>query len=209
MMKHRHICNMWTHPLAWLRANGMERRRGGHRGGGDGEMTRGRKFGAEDLQLLLLALISERPAHGYELIKELAARSNGYYSPSPGMVYPALTYLEELSQVTVEAHGNRKSYSLAPEGMSRLDSQREHVDLMLAKLRHVGRKMELARRAYAGEEIGEQGAAGWTKEMIEARRALKHALLLRDDADEAEQQRIAAILRRATAEIIGEAMPGC
>lgn len=205
-MKRRHLDQGWPHPLAWLAANGFGRRHGGRGAhGGDGEMTRGRKFGAEDLQLLLLALINERPSHGYELIKELASRSNGYYSPSPGMVYPALTYLEELGQVTVEAAGNRKCYSIAAPGQSRLAEQTEHVQLMLAKLRHVGRKMELARRAYAGEEIGEDGAAGWTREMIEARRALKHALLLRDNADADEQRRIAAILQRATAEILGDA----
>ncbi|MBM2884032.1 PadR family transcriptional regulator, partial [Chromobacterium phragmitis] len=112
---------------------------------------------------------------------------------------------EELGQVTVAASGNRKCYSIAQPGQNRLAEQKEHVELMLAKLRHIGRKMELARRAYAGEEIGEDGAAGWTKEMIEARRALKHALLLRDHADAEEQRRIAAILQRATAEIIGQA----
>ncbi|WP_199154308.1 PadR family transcriptional regulator [Chromobacterium sp. ASV23] len=197
-MRAKHLFHLCAH--AFGRGHGGR----GHRGG-DGEMTRSRKFGADDLQLLLLALINEQPAHGYELIKELASRSNGYYSPSPGMVYPALTYLEELGQVTVAASGNRKCYSIAQPGQNRLAEQKEHVELMLAKLRHIGRKMELARRAYAGEEIGEDGAAGWTKEMIEARRALKHALLLRDHADAEEQRRIAAILQRATAEIIGQA----
>ncbi|MGC0152665.1 PadR family transcriptional regulator [Chromobacterium vaccinii] len=181
-------------------------RRHGHHGG-DGELSRGRKFSAEDLQLLLLALIAEQASHGYELIKELAARSNGYYSPSPGMVYPALTYLEEIGQVTVEPAGNRKRYSIADAGRNELGLQRERADLMLAKLSHIGRKMELARRAYAGEEIGDEGAAGWTREMIEARRALKRTLLLRDNADAAEQNRIAAILQRATAEILGETPP--
>ena len=66
--------------------------------GGDG-MPGGRKLGSADLQLLLLALLAERPAHGYELIRTLEQRSGGFYAPSPGMVYPALTFLDEIGHV--------------------------------------------------------------------------------------------------------------
>jgi DNA-binding PadR family transcriptional regulator len=176
---------------------------------------RGRKFTSDDLQLLLLALIGERPSHGYELIKALEARSNGFYSPSPGMVYPALTYLEELGYVTVQMEGNRKRYELADPGRSYLAANRERADLMLAKLSHIARKMDMVRRAFSGdaesagaeaggdESVGFRGTA-WLPEFIEARRALKHALLLRDNASPDEQRRIAAILARATAEIEGK-----
>jgi len=75
-------------------------------------MPCGRQFSADDLQLLLLALLAEQPSHGYELIKALDARSMGFYSASPGMVYPALTYLVEVGFVTVQAEGNRKRYAL-------------------------------------------------------------------------------------------------
>lgn len=57
-------------------------------------LNRGRELGSADLQLLLLALLAERPSHGYEPIKALDQRSSGDYEPSPGMVYPALTYSE-------------------------------------------------------------------------------------------------------------------
>ena len=193
-------CNPYRHPIRRM----LRAMRGSHRrGGDDGALARGRKFGSDDLQLLLLALINERSCHGYELIKELSARSNGYYSPSPGVAYPALTRMEEAGQVTASSHGKRKCYAIADAGRERLALHREHVELTLAKLTHIGRKMELARRAYAGEEIGEDGAAGWTRELIEARHALKHALLLRDQAEPDEQRRIAAILQRAVAEIAG------
>jgi DNA-binding PadR family transcriptional regulator len=123
------------------------------------------------------------------------------------MVYPALTYLEELSYVTVQLEGNRKRYSLADAGREYLAGNRERADLMLAKLSHIARKMDSVRRAFAGE--GQQGEAaddaseygGWLPEFVQARRALKHALLLRDNASPDEQRRIAAILARATAEI--------
>ena len=182
---------------------------GGFGGRGDDGMPRGRKFTSDDLQLLLLAFLAEAPRHGYELIKALEVRSNGFYSPSPGMVYPALTYLEELGYATVEVEGNRKRYALAESGRNYLATNRERVDLMLAKLSHFARKMDSVRRAFAGESADESADANgdsnaWLPEFIQARRALKHALLMRTDAPAAEQRRIAAILARATAEIEGK-----
>jgi len=176
-------------------------------GGGEDGMPRGRKFTSDDLQLLLLALLAEQPRHGYELIKALEVRSNGFYTPSPGMVYPALTYLEELSYATVELEGNRKRYALAEPGREYLAANRERVDIMFAKLSHFARKMDSVRRAFAGETSDENGDGDntWLPEYIQARRALKHALLMRTEATIAEQRRIAAILVRATAEIEGTA----
>jgi DNA-binding PadR family transcriptional regulator len=174
--------------------------RGGFDGDGDG-LTRGRKFTGDDLQLLLLALIEEAPRHGYELIKALEARSNGFYAPSPGMVYPALTYLEELGHVTVQVEGNRKRYELAASGREHLAANRERVEMMLAKLAHIAHRMDSVRRAYAGEEAGDAEPGGFLPELIEAKRALKRALIRRAGAPAAEQQRVAAILLRAAAEI--------
>lgn len=204
------------HPLHALR-HAMGRHRGSEgpgdfsegfgRGGGFGNFGdgdgfgRGRKFSSEDLQLMLLVLLAERPSHGYELIKALDARSNGFYSPSPGMVYPALTYLEELGYVSVTLEGNRKRYELSDEGRQYLDANRERADLILAKLTHFGRKMEVMRRALAGEDPSD--GTGWVRELIDARRALKRALLRRTDVAPDEQRRIAAILERATQEIEG------
>lgn len=173
---------------------------GGFGGDGDG-FPRGRKFSSDDLQLLLLSMIDTQPSHGYELIKALETRSNGFYSPSPGMVYPALTYLEELGYVTVQLEGNRKRYELADAGREYLGANRDRVELMLAKLSHIARKMDSVRRAFAGEEPADISEGGWLPELNEARRALKHALLRRDNAPAAEQRRIAAILMRAAQEI--------
>ena len=174
-------------------------------GGGDGDgFPRGRKFSSDDLQLLLLALLDAQPSHGYELIKALETRSNGFYSPSPGMVYPALTYLEEIGFVTVQLEGNRKRYELADAGRQHLADNRERAEMMLAKLNHIARKMDSVRRAFAGEEPLDPSEGGWLPELVEARRALKHALFRRDNVPADEQRRIAAILARATAEIEGE-----
>jgi DNA-binding PadR family transcriptional regulator len=199
---------LW-HAMGRHRSHGVgpggwgERFGGGFGGGfGDGDgFGRSRKFTSDDLQLMLLALLAERPGHGYELIKALDARSNGFYSPSPGMVYPALTYLEELGYVSVTLEGNRKRYELSPDGRAYLDTHRERADLILARLTHFGRKMDLMRRAFAGQDLADETEGGWVRELIEARGALKRALLRRTDASPEEQRRIAAILARATQEI--------
>ena len=76
------------------------------------ESFRGRKMGSVDLRLVLLTLLAERPSHGYELIKSLEERSGGFYSPSPGMVYPALTWLEEVGYAGVTTEGAKKRYAI-------------------------------------------------------------------------------------------------
>src|ERR1044072_3839042 len=75
----------------------------GERGMGGRGFRTGRKLASGDLQLIILALLAEKPHHGYEIIKALEDRSHGFYAPSPGMVYPALTYLEEIGHATIEA----------------------------------------------------------------------------------------------------------
>ncbi|WP_029049557.1 PadR family transcriptional regulator [Cupriavidus sp. amp6] len=171
-------------------------------GGFDNEgWRRGRKFSADDLQLLLLSLLDEKPSHGYELIKALETRTNGFYKPSPGVVYPALTYLEEVGYATVDIEGNKKRYQLSETGKAHLAANRERVDVMVAKLRHVARKMEWMRRAMSGEPQPEPEQGGWVPELMQARAAIKRAMVMRSEAGADEQRRIAAILMRAAAEI--------
>lgn len=163
-------------------------------------LSRRRKFSAHDLQLMFLALLAEKPRHGYELIKEIELRSRAYYTPSPGVVYPALTYLEEAGLVEAEASGNRKCYRVSAAGSAHLGAEQEEVRLVLARLSFIGKKMEAVRRAM-GAESAEAGESGWLPEYIAARRGLKRLLMLKVDADEAEQRRIAAILLRAMHDI--------
>src|SRR5215471_9798330 len=93
----------------------------------------GRRLAAGDLQLVLLALLAERPSHGYELIKALEERSGGFYSPSPGMIYPALTYLEEIGYATVAAEGAKKLYTITQTGRDYLEANREAADAILSQ----------------------------------------------------------------------------
>lgn len=183
---------------------------GGHHGRGrpggfgfsdDGRLPRGRKLSSDDLQLLLLALIGEQPSHGYELIRALETRSGGFYVPSPGMMYPALAAMEDLGWVTIQLEGTRKRYALSDDGRAHLDANREHVDMLLARLEEAARKMELMRSALAEGDEGPGGRGPWSSELADARHALKRALATRAGASADEQARIAAILARAAAEI--------
>jgi DNA-binding PadR family transcriptional regulator len=165
----------------------------------------GRKLAAADLQLLILKLLEEKPSHGYEIIKALDERSKGFYVPSPGMVYPALTYLEEIGHATVEAVGARKQYHITPAGKAQLDENRARADALLAQFGRVGERMDRVRRALDDEDSGGESAAGderrGSRELHRASRDLKVALADKWNSPREEQQRIAKILARAAAEI--------
>jgi DNA-binding PadR family transcriptional regulator len=168
----------------------------------------GRKLASVDLQLLILGLLAEKPRHGYEIIKTLDERSKGFYIPSPGMVYPALTYLEEIGHATVEVDGARKLYHITDAGKEHLDSNRSMVDALFAQFGRVGERMDRVRRALRAEETGDESAAEHerpgSKELLRARRDLKVALADKWDSPREEQQRIVEILKRAAAEILGK-----
>jgi len=168
----------------------------------------GRKLASVDLQLLILGLLAEKPRHGYEIIKALDERSKGFYVPSPGMVYPALTYLEEIGHATVEADGARKLYQITAAGKEHLESNRGSVDALFAQFGRVGERMDRVRRAMRAEESGQESGAEnerrGSKELLRARHDLKAALAGKWDSSREEQQRIAAILQRAAAEILGQ-----
>ena len=94
-----------------------------------------RVFDHGDLRLVIMALIAEKPSHGYEIIKALEERVGDGYSPSPGVVYPTLTLLEEVGHATVaEEHGGRKLYTLTDEGKAYLEANRGTVDAIFARL---------------------------------------------------------------------------
>jgi DNA-binding PadR family transcriptional regulator len=184
---------------------------GGFGHGGGMHFRTGRKLAAADLQLVILALLAETPSHGYELIKAVEERSGGFYLPSPGVIYPALTYLEEIGYVTVEAEGAKKRYHITDSGRQHLEQNRATVDAMLSELERIGRKMEHVRRVFAGEEPAtdegdeEEGSrTGGSREFHAARRALRMALHLKRHCSRDEASRIAAILRRAADEIRGK-----
>lgn len=172
-------------------------------GMGGGGFRAGRKLGAADLQLVILALLQEKPRHGYEIIKALEERSAGFYVPSPGMVYPALTYLEEVGHAVVESEGTKKLYRITDAGAARLKEDAVMAEAILSQLDRIGKKMERVREVFAGEAADEEMA----QSVRTARHELRRVLRERRHASPEEQQRIANILMRAVAEISGNEAP--
>ncbi|MDH6258754.1 PadR family transcriptional regulator [Bradyrhizobium sp. BR13661] len=177
--------------------------RGGHGffGRGGDEFPGARRLSSQDLQLVILALLADKPAHGYELIKIIEERSEGFYTPSPGVIYPALTYLEEVGHASVAQDGGRKLYSITAQGEAFLAEQRGTADAILQALSRIGRRMDEVREAFAGVSDLDADASD---ELHRARHNLKRALRSKHGSDSAEARRVAGILERAAAEILGK-----
>ena len=132
--------------------------RGGHGGRhghdhGDSDWFRvGRMLAHGDLKLLALALIEEQPRHGYELIKLIEEKASGFYSPSPGVVYPTLTFLEEAGYATAETEGAKKTYAITAAGRDYLKENRGIADMILERLAAIGEKLARKRRRWEGQE---------------------------------------------------------
>jgi len=115
-----------------------DRHFGGHgrHGGGGGVGRRGRRFFDHgDLRLVVLKLIADKPRYGYDLIKAIEESLAGQYSPSPGVVYPTLTLLEELGYIAVSAsEGPKKLFAITPAGTEFLVTNQGAVDALFARM---------------------------------------------------------------------------
>ena len=110
--------------------------RHGHRYGGD---FGGRLFDNGELRFVILQLIAEKPSYGYEIIKAIGERLSGVYAPSPGVVYPTLTMLEEEGFATVAAtDGAKKLYTITEAGREELKANKSLVDAIFARIAQVG-----------------------------------------------------------------------
>jgi DNA-binding PadR family transcriptional regulator len=130
-MFHRHFENYIRHGRHGGFGHGPFGGRG--RSGGLGARE-GRMFDGGELRLVILALVAEKPRHGYDIIKELGERVGGDYSPSPGVVYPTLTMLEEMgyARPTQDEQG-RKLYMATPEGEKALADNKAQVEAIFAR----------------------------------------------------------------------------
>ncbi|MHC2296726.1 PadR family transcriptional regulator [Rhizobium mongolense] len=177
-------------------------------------MGMGRKFSAGDLQLVLLALLDERPRHGYELIKTLEERSGGFYVPSPGVIYPALTYLEETELAEVQIEGTKKLYKITGRGRQKVEENRAMIQHTLNKLERIGEKMAFVNRMFDPDHHGRHRDAEDEEDLIRdngdiraARTLLRAALRMRYPWSKVEAARIAGVLERAATEILQGGKP--
>ncbi|MFB9952223.1 PadR family transcriptional regulator [Rhizobium puerariae] len=128
---------------------------GGRGFGDEGDGRIGRFLMQGDLRLVVLALIEKEPRHGYEIIKHIEDLTYGFYAPSPGVIYPTLTYLEEAGYVVAEADGNKKRYGITDEGRKFLDENRSFAATILDRLSQVAERIrERQERHERGRDSG-------------------------------------------------------
>jgi len=142
----------WMERFAAMRA--MRGGGFGHRGGGRGPFGHGdghghgegrgrrRMFEGGELRLVMLLLIEQEPRHGYDIIRDLEARTGGAYAPSAGVIYPTLTLLEETGLVEARASGAKKLYAITEDGKAELDKSRAEAEAALARLEALRKRGE-------------------------------------------------------------------
>ncbi|NHN89588.1 PadR family transcriptional regulator [Acetobacter conturbans] len=156
-------------------------RGGGRRGG------RNRLFDYGEMRLLVLSLISEKPTYGYELIKTIEEKFGGSYTPSPGVIYPTLTWLDEAGYIRPAEEEGRKSYHMTPEGEVFLTTNRAGLD-------------EILSRAATSQPEGRGGRRNIPVPVMRAMENLKTSLRLRlrnGGLDAQAEEKIAALLDEA------------
>ena len=124
----------------------------------DGDPRRGgrrRMFDGNELRLILLQLISEQPRHGYDLIREIEERSGGAYAPSPGVVYPTLTMLDEMGLIEEQkAEGAKKQFAITEAGTAHLAENAEQAAALMGRLTDMGAARAKGDRAPIKRAVG-------------------------------------------------------
>ena len=150
---------------------------GGRRGRRGGPGRRARRG---DVRAAALALLTERPMHGYEMIQELEDRTDGMWRPSPGAVYPALQLLEDQGLVVADAEGGKRLFALTESGREEAakagdrkpwDDVTAGIDPSQFRLRDALAPIALAARQVAIDGTPAQQAAA-TEVLAETRRKL-------------------------------------
>ena len=162
--------------------HGGSRDGGGH---GHGRGRGGRMFEHGAIKLLALSLVAERPSYGYELIKHIEGLVGGEYSPSPGVIYPTLTYLVDMGWATVsEADAGRKQYTVTAAGLEQLERQRAELTALTERLQVVRTGAQSRRSPEVERAMGNL-------------KAVLHTRLSGADDDGARARRVAALIDEA------------
>jgi DNA-binding PadR family transcriptional regulator len=175
---------------------------GGRHGLGGGDMLRaGRMLAQGDLRLIALALIAEQPRHGYDIMKALDETTAGWYSPSPGIVYPTLTYLEEMGYVTAQPDGAKKLYTITEEGRAYLAENRDFVNAVLDRLASFGDRVSRMRRRFGRDERLEEEDRPLPRLVRAALDNLRDVAVKRLESEEDAEAKIVDALARAAVDL--------
>jgi len=131
---------------------------GGGRRGGGGRGERGerrRMFDGGELRLVLLKLIADEPRHGYDLIRQIEELTGGSYAPSPGVIYPTLTMLDDMGLIEAQqSDGAKKLFAITDAGRAELDANSEIVEAALTRLTAVGEETQRTDSASVRRAMG-------------------------------------------------------
>jgi len=171
----------------------------GGRGGMDPEdMRAGRMLAQGDLRLIALHFIDGEPRHGYEIIKLVEEKTADWYSPSPGIVYPTLTYLEEAGYVTVATEGSKRLYAITEDGRAYLKANRDLVDAVLDRLTALGERVTRWRRDSRGERDSRRSLPPLVEATLDH---LREAVGKRLEGNAEAEARLVEILARTVTEL--------
>ena len=144
--------------------------------GGGQRRDRKRMFESGELRLVLLKLIADEPRHGYQLIKAIEELTEGDYAPSPGIVYPTLTMLEDMGLIREQkSKDSKKVFEATDDGRAHLEENDDEVDDLFERLEGHGRTRRHGQRPEIGRAIGNLMAAlrnrvaaeGWNDDILE------------------------------------------
>ena len=129
---------------------------GGRRGGGRGERgERRRMFDGGELRLVLLKLIADEPRHGYDLIRQIEELTGGTYAPSPGVIYPTLTMLDDMDLIEAQqSDGAKKLFAITDAGRAELEANSEIVEAAIARLTAIGEETQRTDHASVRRAMG-------------------------------------------------------
>ncbi|SEH20286.1 transcriptional regulator, PadR family [Sphingopyxis sp. YR583] len=131
---------------------------GGGRRGGGGRGERGerrRMFDGGELRLVLLKLIADEPRHGYDLIRHIEELTGGSYAPSPGVIYPTLTMLDDMGLIEAQqSDGAKKLFAITDTGRAELETNSEIVEVAIARLSAVGEETQRTDSASVRRAMG-------------------------------------------------------
>jgi DNA-binding PadR family transcriptional regulator len=154
-----------------------------------GRRGRRRMFESGELRLVLLKLIADEPKHGYDLIRAIEDMTGGEYAPSPGVVYPTLTLLQDMGLIEESKEkGPRRPFQITDEGRQYLEERTQEADELMERLKELAPDP----RSETGPAIGRA-----VKNLMTA---LSHRIG-RDGLDEELLHEIAAILDEAAQRI--------
>ncbi len=160
---------------------------GGPFGGGG---RRGKRFAGEALRLMVLGLLNEQPQHGYQLIRSFAEKSGEGYTPSPGVLYPILSLLEdqELVEAVLGEQKTRRVFDLTETGRDEVTAREAEIEALFARL------------SAMADQANSAHAAPIKRAMMNLRTAAVQRMT-REGADSETAFSIAAILDEAAQKI--------